>query len=109
VTNVFAAAARRHIVVTYDTNALCLYVDGQRQAYRTPPGGHLDNVWDPSHQLLLGNETTANRPWLGTLFLVALYGRSLSAAEIAAAYRCHARIRRRGSERHRPSQGAGSS
>jgi hypothetical protein len=85
VTNVFAAAARRHIVVTYDTHALCVYVDGQRQACRTSPSGHLD-VWDPSHQLLLGNETTANRPWLGTLFLVALYGRSLSAAEIAATY-----------------------
>jgi Concanavalin A-like lectin/glucanases superfamily/VanZ like family len=85
VADVFSAAARRHIVVTYDTHAVCVYVDGQRRACRTSPHGLLD-VWDPGHQLLLGNETTGNRPWLGTLFLVALYGRSLSAAEIAAAY-----------------------
>jgi VanZ like family/Concanavalin A-like lectin/glucanases superfamily len=85
VTKVFAAMVRRHIVVTYDVHGLCVYVDGRRQACRTSPNGHLD-VWDPGHHLLFGNETTANRPWLGTLFLVALYDRGLSAAEIAAAY-----------------------
>lgn len=43
--------------------------------------GSLGN-WDDSHALLLGNETTLNRAWSGTYFLVAFYSRALSAAEV---------------------------
>jgi hypothetical protein len=85
VAGVFAAGARRHIVITYDFRSLCAYVDGRRAACRDSPQGRFDN-WDPGHHLLFGNETAGNRPWLGTLFLVALYDRVLSPTEIAAAY-----------------------
>lgn len=45
--------------------------------------GDLSN-WDASFQLVLGNETSGDRPWLGTLHRVALLDRALSDAEIRA-------------------------
>lgn len=49
--------------------------------------------WDPALPLLLGNElddngTTAapSRPWMGTLYLVAVYDRALSDAEVLQNY-----------------------
>jgi hypothetical protein len=90
VAGVFAANVLRHIVVTYDFHILCAYVDGRREACRTSPDGRLEN-WDPGHHLLLGNETTGNRPWLGTLYFIALYNRALSAADITATYAKSAR------------------
>ncbi|MFZ1504402.1 MAG: VanZ family protein [Nitrospira sp.] len=38
--------------------------------------------WNPTYRLLLGNEGTMNRPWLGTLHLVAVYDRALPSDEI---------------------------
>lgn len=38
--------------------------------------------WNPTYRLLLGNEGTMNRPWLGTLHLVAVYDRALTSDEI---------------------------
>jgi glycopeptide antibiotics resistance protein len=38
--------------------------------------------WDSGLTLQLGNEPSWNRPWLGKLYLVALYRRALSAEEI---------------------------
>lgn len=38
--------------------------------------------WNPTYRLLLGNEGTMNRPWLGTLHLVAVYDRALASDEI---------------------------
>jgi hypothetical protein len=83
---VFGRRTRRHIVVTYDFRDLCVYVDGERAACRSSPAGGFED-WDPEHILMFGNERTADRPWLGALFLVALYDRALLATEIATAYR----------------------
>lgn len=38
--------------------------------------------WDDGYRLLLGNETTGDRPWVGTLHLVARYERALIEAEV---------------------------
>ncbi len=38
--------------------------------------------WDPDFPLLVGNEATFNRPWLGKIFFLALYDRVLSQKEI---------------------------
>jgi VanZ family protein len=85
VADVFARSVRRHIVITYDSRVLCAYIDSQLETCRPSPAGRFTN-WDPNHHLLLGNERTVTRPWLGTLFLVALYDRPLSATDINAAY-----------------------
>jgi len=39
--------------------------------------------WDPRFTLQLGNEATLNKPWLGEIYLVAIYSRHLSSEEIA--------------------------
>ena len=44
--------------------------------------GHEFSNWDHSFPLQLGNEATLDRPWLGKIFLLALYDRALSQQEI---------------------------
>jgi hypothetical protein len=38
--------------------------------------------WDPRFSLQIGNEATGDKPWLGKIFLAALYNRALLADEI---------------------------
>ena len=38
--------------------------------------------WDSNYPLLIGNEATLDRPYLGEIFLVAIYDRVISDAEI---------------------------
>jgi VanZ family protein len=78
----FAPGAWRQIVVTYDFRALCAYVDGRRRVCRSSPAGDFSN-WDPTYELLIGNEATADRPWRGAISRVALYNRPLSEREVA--------------------------
>jgi hypothetical protein len=85
VPGIFTLSVPRHITVTYDFRRLCVYVDGQLKTCRASPAGGFEN-WDPGYYVLFGNERTADRPWLGTLFLVGLYNRALSPGEIRAAY-----------------------
>jgi hypothetical protein len=40
--------------------------------------------WDPNYRLFLGNEGSLDRPWRGTLYMVALYDRALTPDEVAA-------------------------
>lgn len=44
-------------------------------------GGTLSN-WNGAYPLVLANEVTGNRPWLGELHLVAFYDRALGDAEV---------------------------
>lgn len=39
--------------------------------------------WDPEFTFQLGNEATYGRPWLGKVFLVAIYDRALSPEEVS--------------------------
>ena len=72
-----------HVVYTRDHDGhAAVYVDGEEQAAGTV-GGNLSN-WNRTYKLALANELTANRPWLGTYHLVAIYNRALSADEVAA-------------------------
>jgi hypothetical protein len=73
--------ALTHVVFTRDASgATSLYVDGNRVGTGNP-GSSLAS-WDAGHALTLANEPTGDRPWLGNLFLVAIYDRDLSQAEI---------------------------
>jgi VanZ family protein len=42
--------------------------------------------WNPHYPLVIGDETTGNRPWLGKVFLVGLYDRALKAAEVLSQF-----------------------
>jgi len=42
--------------------------------------------WDRGYTFQLGNEASLDRPWLGTIYLVAIYDRALEPEEISGYY-----------------------
>lgn len=79
--DVFSPAKLLHIVVTFDYSNESVYINGKRKTEIPGPGGTFSN-WNPSYPLVLGNEANGYRPWLGSLFLVAIYNRALSEQEV---------------------------
>ena len=76
-----AHTALTHVVYTRNASgAARLYLDGVLITSATV-GGNLSN-WNTAYPLLLANELTGNRPWLGTLHLVAVYGTALDADQV---------------------------
>jgi len=72
----------QHVVAARDASgAVTIYVDGSLVTSGTA-SGTLAN-WDTSQPLLLANEATGDRPWLGAMHLVAIYDRPLTADEVA--------------------------
>lgn len=72
---------RTHLALTRSApGEVTLYVDGEPAATGTT-GGDLSN-WDGSFPLMLANETSLDRTWLGTYHLVAVYARALTGAEV---------------------------
>jgi Concanavalin A-like lectin/glucanases superfamily len=78
-----AQAALQHVVLTYDpVNGQKLYVNGTFTGDADPAkGGSLAN-WDSTFALVLGNETTGQRQWQGTIKFVAIHSRALTQAQI---------------------------
>jgi hypothetical protein len=81
-------ASLEHVVLTYDaTNGRQLYVNGLPVAgvnAGTPdptPGGGLSG-WSKNYALVLGNETSLDRPWLGAIRLLAIHNHALTPAEV---------------------------
>ena len=85
VVGVFVPETRQHIVVSCDFSKCRIYVDGQLRDSAQLPGGTFTN-WDPDYPLLLGNEQTGDRPWLGSIERIVLYARPISAAEAMESY-----------------------
>ncbi|MGF1578445.1 MAG: DUF1592 domain-containing protein [Gemmataceae bacterium] len=70
-----------HVVYTRDRNGRAkIYLNGTQAAQRQVAGS-ISN-WNKSYRLSLGNESTGDRPWLGTFYLVAIYDRDLSPKEV---------------------------
>jgi hypothetical protein len=78
-----AQAALQHVVLTYDpVNGQKLYINGVYTGDADPSkGGSLAN-WDSTFALVLGNETTGQRQWQGTIKFVAIQNRALTPAQI---------------------------
>lgn len=78
-----AQAALQHVVLTYDpVNGQKIYVNGNFTGDADPAkGGSLAN-WDGTFALVLGNETTGQRQWLGVIKFVAIHNRALTSAQI---------------------------
>jgi hypothetical protein len=83
---VFTSSDVRHLVVTYDGQTTKVYVNGEVIAETRELSGWIQN-WDRDYFLNITNENTRNRPWFGSLYLIAVYDRILGADEIAANYR----------------------
>ncbi len=78
-----AQAALQHVVLTYDpVSGQKIYVNGVYTGDADPSkGGTLAN-WDGTFALVLGNETTGQRQWQGTIKFVAIHNRALTPAQI---------------------------
>ncbi len=82
------ATSIQHVVATFDQqNGRRLYIDGQLTLDSTTDPDPtvpttLDN-WNNTYRLILGNEHTDDRQWLGQILLVAIYDKSLTQAQIA--------------------------
>ena len=78
-----------HVVYTRDKNGnAALYLQGNEQAAKTIPGD-ISN-WDDGFRLMLANELTQDRPWLGEFHQVAIYNRLLDAEEVAQRFQAGA-------------------
>jgi hypothetical protein len=86
-----AQASLQHVVINYDPldrlgngAGRSIYVNGQRvnNLTDTAAGLTIANVWDDSFALILGNEISGNRPWMGQIKMVALHSRALDQAQI---------------------------
>ena len=73
-----AQSTLQHIVVTYDQLVgRRIYVNGVWTEDEDPiDAGRLWN-WDPSHQLVLGNEVSNDRQWIGQIRFAAIFDRPL--------------------------------
>lgn len=72
-----------HLVYTRDrTGEGRFYLDGEPVAI-TATAGNFDN-WSDGFHLMLGNESSGDRPWRGTFHRVAIYDRVLPPEEIFA-------------------------
>jgi hypothetical protein len=80
-------AVEQHIVVTRSSVGVTnFYIDGLKQSPDSVPGNF--GTWDLTYGLYVGNESTyavpdQTRPWLGTIYLAAVYCKELSQAEIS--------------------------
>ena len=70
-----------HIVSTLDAAGnVRIYLDGKQVASKKLVGGL--SAWDANYRLVLANEITGDRPWIGDLHLVAVYSRALTHREV---------------------------
>ena len=79
------AMATQHLVHTYDGNVETLYIDGVAQPEQVTASGTYAN-WDASDWFNIGNEASGERPFLGEIYLVAIYDRALTPAEVLQNY-----------------------
>ena len=80
----------QHIVVTRSAIGVTnFYIDGVKQSPDSVPGNF--GNWDLTYGIYIGNESTyadpdQTRPWLGTIYLAAVYCKELSLAEVQQNY-----------------------
>lgn len=79
--SVFNSLAKQHIVFTYDHVIQRVYINGKLRLEKHAPSDRFD-AWDHAYFLVLGNEATGNRPWLGKIFALNIFNRPLDDNEI---------------------------
>lgn len=73
-----------HVVLVASQGERRLYVDGRLRDLGVVDGGF--GNWDGTFPLLVGNEATGTRAWLGDLHLIAIYNDALTELEVAQNY-----------------------
>lgn len=84
VDDVFVDIKPLHLAITYDFTQFIVYVNGEVRG-REFRRGDFSN-WDPFYFLMVANELSSDRPWLGTIHEISIYNRTLSCREIQEAY-----------------------
>lgn len=80
-----ATTTLSHVVYTRSSNGQAtLYINGQARGVLTIRGDF--NNWDASMMLMVANELSDDRPWLGLFKLAAVYSRALAATEVLHNY-----------------------
>ncbi|AGH42747.1 LamG domain-containing protein [Paraglaciecola psychrophila] len=77
-------ASLQHVVVNYDSvNGRQIFVNGQftGDTDTTEVGNFAD--WNDSYAFVLGNEVSGDIPWAGSIRMVAVHNRVLSAEQVA--------------------------
>lgn len=70
-----------HVVFTHEADgAEVFYIDGTENTTTSRTGD--PGNWVDTYPLVVANETSGNREWLGDLHLIAIYGRALTAEEV---------------------------
>jgi hypothetical protein len=80
-----AAVAVQHLVHTYDGAVERLYIDGVQQPETVALAGDYGN-WDATELFSIGNMVGLDKPFIGEVYLVAVYNRALSGAEVQQNY-----------------------
>lgn len=77
-------ATLQHVVLTYDPfDGRRVFVNGEDVAGADDtPAGILAGEWDDGFALVLGQETSGEDQWLGTVRLLAIHNRALSGDEV---------------------------
>ncbi|MCP4765969.1 MAG: LamG domain-containing protein [Gammaproteobacteria bacterium] len=80
-----AEANLQHVVVNYDPDTgRSIFVNGVLVDVTDPAGSRttINNVWDDGFTLVLGNETSGNRPWFGHVRMLAIHNRNLTQEQV---------------------------
>ncbi len=81
-----AASKLQHLVYTRSRDGQSrIYVDGQVVAKNQTMGDFAN--WDSSYPLVVANENSGDRPWLGRLHRIAIFSRALEGEQIEEKYR----------------------
>ncbi len=75
-----------HVVYTRDRNGRTrIYINGKKEAESRVAGSAAN--WNSSYHLALANELSNDRPWLGTIYLVAIYNRALKPEDVTTNFK----------------------
>lgn len=84
--------ALMHVVFTRDaTGTARIYINGKQRANKKVPGKFKN--WSKDFPLVLANENSGDRPWLGEFHLVAVFSRALTTNEINQNYRAGTNVK----------------
>lgn len=83
--DIFSSRSLKHMIIMYDLSEQRVYINGESKAQSNVLKGDFSN-WDPSCELVIGNEATGDLPWKGKIYYVAIFDRSLTEQEIHQNY-----------------------
>ncbi|MBA1148106.1 LamG domain-containing protein [Ectothiorhodospiraceae bacterium WFHF3C12] len=76
-------ATLQHVVMTFDPiNGRRIYVNGELATQADPLAGEGLSGWNDTYVLVMGNETSMQYPWEGSIRLLAVYERALTEEQI---------------------------